>query len=99
MPRRPVFHKIKDILNQMGKTRKWDGKMKQYSLFSNWPNIVGTNISKHANPTLWQGEVLKVEVETSSWLQELRMREMEIVEKIRDYYPELKITGIHWKLK
>lgn len=98
MPKSKPSH-IKDILGQILKGNKWEAKAKQYSLFSEWDKIVGPEIASHAKPFLWQGTILKVEVENSVWLQELRMMETDLLEKIRRSRPDCQIKAIHWKLK
>ncbi|MDO8527282.1 MAG: DUF721 domain-containing protein [Deltaproteobacteria bacterium] len=92
------FHSIADILGKLTGSRKWDSKIKQYALLSEWPEIVGPKIAKHATPTLWRGTVLCVKVSSSSWLTELKMMERDIVSKIKKDYPEVEINGIRWML-
>lgn len=96
-PKRP-FHPIGDILGKMLKGGKWDSKLKQYSFLSQWETIVGPQIAKHATPAIWRGNTLVVEVTHSSWLQELKMMESEVLEKIRKSCPEVTIDKIRWIL-
>lgn len=98
--RRPTGpHPIKDILGQLQPNRKWDEKLKQYALFFEWPKIVGDKIAAHAEPVLWQGSVLKIEVDHPTWMQEIKMMEEEILQKIRKNYPEILISKIRLSLK
>ena len=93
------FHPIRDILEKFIKGHKWDAKWNQYSFLSQWSHIVGTEIAKYATPKVWRGNTLFVEVANSSWLQELKMMEIEILEKIRQNSPQIKIDKIRWVLR
>ena len=99
MPKSRAFDSIQNILGKIIKGGKWDLKFRQYSLFSQWEKIVGTKIAEHANPKIWQGTTLIVEVSNSAWLQELKMMELDVLQKIRETCPDLKIDKIRWTLK
>lgn len=90
------FYSIGDILEKILSRHKWNSKLKQYSFFNQWEAMVGTEIAKHATPKIWQGSVLVVEVSNSSWLQELRMMECELLAKISTHSPDIKIDKIRW---
>lgn len=93
------FSTIGDILGKLFSNPKWDSKAKQYSLWKEWKNLVGSTIANQATPLRWAKNRLVVGVKDSCWLMELKMIEKEIVEKIRQASPDLKIEGIHWVLK
>lgn len=97
MRKKGPFASIGDILGKWTKSRKWDSKLRQYSLFSQWPEIVGTKIAQHAQPRIWRGDVLVVAVDHPTWMAELRMQESEILEKIRRASPEVAVKKIHWE--
>lgn len=92
------FQTLGAILNNLLPNAKWHEKRKQYSLFAQWEGIVGATIAKQAFPERWLKNTLVVGVKDSCWLQELRMMENEIVEKIRRAQPEVKIQEIRWRL-
>ncbi|MDO8493906.1 MAG: DUF721 domain-containing protein [Deltaproteobacteria bacterium] len=92
------FSNIKDILKNLAKDGKWEKEQKRFELWEKWEEVVGANIARHAKPSKWQSDQLIVETTDSCWLQELRMMEEELLEKIKKSYPNLKIRGIRWKL-
>lgn len=92
------LHFIGDILEKLLPKAKWEQKRKQYALWEQWEAVVGIEIAKQTEPLQWQGATLVIGVKDSCWLQELRMREREILEKLRRFSPELKITGIRFKI-
>lgn len=98
MRKKEPFASVGDILGKWLKGRKWDSKLRQYSLFSRWPEIVGTKIASKSRPALWREETLVVEVQNSVWLTELRMMEPEILEKIRGACPEIAIKKIRFTI-
>lgn len=97
MRKKEPFASIGDILGKWMQSRKWDSKLRQYSLFSRWPEIVGIKIARHARPLIWRGDVLVVAVDHPTWITELRMMEPEILEKIRGACPEVAVKKIHWE--
>lgn len=99
MPPHNTFKPIHDILDEIFSKAKWHSKLKQYSLWQQWDSIVGTQIAKVTEPLRWQKNVLVVGVKDSCWLTDLRMKENEILAKIREGLPDLKIEGIRWTLK
>jgi len=93
------FHSVNEILGRFLKGGKMGAKIRQYALHANWENVVGPKIAGHAVPTVWRGNILFVEVESPAWLQELRMMEEEVLEKIRTACTDLQIEKIRWILR
>lgn len=98
MPRGRAFQSIRDILEKMGADSKWNRKQKQYALWNQWDRLLGTEVAKRARPLRWSGNTLVVAAADSCWLQELRMRQDEIVQKIRAAFPEVPLQSIRWVL-
>lgn len=92
------FQTIKDILSKLFADSKWNLKRKQYALWEQWECLVGTEVAKQAQPLQWSKDTLVVGVKDSCWLQELRMKETELLQKIRTTLPEISIKGIRWRL-
>lgn len=92
------FHVLGDILDKLFPKAKWGEKQKQYAFFEQWGTIVGKAIAKQALPLRWSKNTLVVGVKDSCWLQELKMMEGEILEKIRQAKTELKIDGIRFTI-
>lgn len=93
------FHVLGDILDKLFPKAKWGEKQKQYAFFEQWETIVGKVIAKQAWPLRWSKNTLVVGVKDSCWLQELRMMEENILEKIRTANPELKIEKLRLEIK
>lgn len=93
------FQPIGNILDHLLRGNKWEGKIKQYSLFERWPAIVGPVVAAHARPKVWRHTVLVVAVDNHAWMSELRMQEESLLEKIRASQPDLEVRKIHWTLR
>jgi|SRR3989338_3954038 len=88
---------IGDILSKFFQNSTWKKKTEQYSLWEHWETIVGKEAAKHARPERWQNDMLIVQTDHPVWIQELKMREPEILEKIRKYCPKLTLNKILWR--
>lgn len=47
-----------------------------------WPVIGGRDAAAHARPSAIRGETLEIEVDSSVWVQTLRLRSGEILERL-----------------
>jgi len=49
-----------------------------------WPEAVGAEAARHAEPAAVNGDVLEVEVDSSVWAQHLQLRHDEILAALRE---------------
>lgn len=71
---------------------------KYLRFFSAWDQIVGPDISSHAKAVDIVHSSVLVEVDHPGWLQMLQMRERSVIQMLHQRFPELKITGIRYRL-
>ncbi len=90
------FHAVGDILKKILPKDKWASQQKKYALWNQWDRLVGKAVAGQAVPLRWSKNTLVVGVNDSCWLQDLRMREGEILERIRKGQPDLQIDRIRW---
>lgn len=97
--------KIGNILSELIDTRDWRKGIAEGNLFSDWREIVGTDIADHSTPiTLFEGK-LTIQTSSTAWSTQLRLMSSELLNKIRQSAPgalvdELVIIGPHapsWK--
>jgi predicted nucleic acid-binding Zn ribbon protein len=97
--------KIGNILNELVNSRDWRKGIAEGNLFSDWREIVGTDIADHSTPiTLFEGK-LTIQTSSTAWSTQLRLMSSELLNKIRQSAPgalvdELVIIGPHapsWK--
>ena len=97
--------KISNILDELIENRDWRKGIAEGNLFSDWREIVGTEIADHSTPiTLYEGK-LTIQTTSTAWSTQLRLMNDELLKKIRQSAPgavvdELVIIGPHapsWK--
>lgn len=63
-----------------------------------WPSLVGPQIARRAQPGGIAGGTLAVVVDNSPWLQELRLREAELLSRLQDRYGAQSIKALRFTL-
>lgn len=89
---------ISEILCETTNKLRMGDKLKRYSLWDRWPEIVGKDIARHARPVRWRGNVLVVRVEHPTWIQELGFLKPEILEKLRGSLKGAPIKDIRFEI-
>jgi predicted nucleic acid-binding Zn ribbon protein len=92
--REPV--KASDSLESLIGEFNWNSKISQADLFSNWRNVVGDDSAAASYPEEIKGEVLNVRCRSTAWATQLRLLDQQILEKLNQNYPDLKITEIRF---
>lgn len=70
-------------LNLALKESYLEEKLAPFMFFSEWPNIVGSQIAKHAKPDTLKNGILFIEVDSSSWAQELIFQKELILKRLQ----------------
>ncbi len=76
-----------------------EGKLEEGKLREQWPRIVGEAIARRSRPRTVRGTTLIIDVENNVWMNEIRFHQSEIIRKIREEIPKLKIEDIRLKLE
>jgi len=71
---------------------------KYLRFFSAWDQIVGPDLSAHAKAVDIVHASVVVEVDHPGWLQLLQLRERTVLQSLHRRFPDLKITGMRYKL-
>ncbi|OGP13504.1 MAG: hypothetical protein A3I75_03290 [Deltaproteobacteria bacterium RIFCSPLOWO2_02_FULL_50_16] len=64
-----------------------------------WEKILGKTISTKTEPLSLRHGLLTIQTKSPSWTQELHLLKHEILLKIQDQFPSLKIKDLHFKNK
>ena len=97
--------KISNLINELVEKREWRQGIAEGNLFSDWAQIVGSEVAEHATPiTLFEGK-LTIQTSSTAWSTQLRLIQSELLKTIRKSSPgalvdELVIMGPHapsWK--
>jgi len=57
-------------------------------LHAAWDDAVGAEVAAHAQPDVLRGSTLDVVVDTSVWCQQLQLRRMELLARLREVLGE-----------
>ncbi len=74
--------KLSSILDEILKARGMGSRLKESRVFGRWEKIVGAVIARHAQPQSVRGKKLSVQVDNSSWMQQLSLLKPELIEKV-----------------
>lgn len=78
--------------------RGWSAKVSEGTVLGRWANVVGEDISAHADPTGLEDGVLSISAESTAWATQLRLMQAQILAKIaaavgHGVVTSLRITG------
>lgn len=74
---------IKDLLENLITERNWDTGIAEGTLFSTWEEIVGNEISLHANPISLLDGLLTIQSSSTAWATQLRIIEPDLLKTIQ----------------
>lgn len=71
---------IAGVLPTLMRERGWEKQLDLHSIFPRWQELVGEDVSDHAQPLKIVRTTLWLEVENSSWLQHLQYQKIELLD-------------------
>ncbi len=74
-------------------------KFEEGRLREEWKSVVGEAIADRSRPLRVRGKTLLVEVQNSTWMNEIQFHRNEIVRKVNKEFPKLKIDEIRLQLE
>jgi len=90
--------KVGDILPEVFRDLGLEEKLEEVELARLWADVVGDRIAAVSRPGRVRDGVLLVEVDTSSWMQELSFRKRQIMDLVRKRFSRLDVKDIHFRL-
>lgn len=91
--------RVGDLLAGALKELGLEGKLEEGRLREQWPRIVGEAIAQRSRPATVRGVTLIIEVENNVWMNEIQFQRSEIIRKINEEFPTLKIEDIRLRLE
>lgn len=76
---------ISKLLPVLVRDNGWDKQLDLYSIFDKWSEIIGEDVSQYAKPLKIDRGVLWLEVENSSWLQQLQYEKLDFLETVNQF--------------
>jgi predicted nucleic acid-binding Zn ribbon protein len=90
---RPAGSVLKGLLEEAGFVRQ----MRRFSIFEDWPELVGAKLAEHSQPWRMRGDVLEVRVDHAVWMQQLQLKKTEILLEINARLEADPIRDIFWR--
>lgn len=85
---------LKDLLSNLITERNWDTGIAEGTLFSTWEEIVGKEISLHANPISLLDGVLTIQSSSTAWATQLRLIGPDLLRTIQHSAPGALVESI-----
>ncbi len=82
---------IAGLLPSLIRDKGWEKQFDLHSIFENWMDLVGQEISECAIPLKIEKGVLWLEVENSAWLQQLQYEKIDILDVLNN---SLKLSAL-----
>ena len=94
-PANPTNKLVPAVMKQLG----LEQRLQQSQVFYLWPNIVGSDIARHAQPVSLRNGLLVVAVDHPVWLQELvRYDKPLILQKVRERIGKQAVRDICFRI-
>ena len=96
---------LESVLSEVITGRNWGQGSAEGNLFSNWPQVVGSDIAQHTTPISLVDGRLTIQATSSAWSTQIRLMQNELLKTISNSAPgalvdELNVIGPHapsWK--
>ena len=87
------------FLNHILKKYGLFDKIKEHYIYIVWKEEVGENISAHTTPVFFKNGRLFVDVDSSTWLNELKFMKTKIIKSLNERLEANKVRDIVFKIK
>ena len=79
--------------------KNWHVLWQTFMLVRNWDKVAGSKIASRSEPAYVQKNTLWIHVRDSVWMQHLHTMKPELIEKVQQFMPDLKINDIRWVIQ
>lgn len=86
------------LLGDLRKKEPWGRRLFRHRVFRVWEAAVGGALARVARPAAVRGGRLVVEVRDSAWLQELKLRDKELLNRLKEALGTEEFTGLTFRL-
>jgi len=78
---------ISDLLKNLINDREWQSGIAEGNLFTNWENIVGTEIAEHTEPIAILEGVLTIRTSSTAWATQLNLISNDVLASLQASSP------------
>lgn len=93
-----VPQSLANVLEKSSKRLRFTQHIREYRLRMAWMKAVGRTIAHHAQPARFTRRVLTVNVESSVWVQELKLMAPEILSRLRRHPAGRAVDKIRFQI-
>ena len=91
----PASHLVPQVMKKLG----LEERLRQSQVFFSWPEIVGSDIARHAQPVSLRNGLLVVTVDHPVWLQELsRYHKPLMLKKVQERIGKKAVRDICFRI-
>lgn len=88
----PTSDPVGTILPHLSRDLGWEKQLDLHSIFISWDGLVEEEVRAHCRPLKIEREVLWLEVENSSWMQQLQYLKHELLQRLNR---SLRLARLH----
>lgn len=92
------YAKVSGFLPELVRHKGWQVKLEQHSFFPVWEDVVGEDLARCSRPVKVVKNVLWLEVDNSTWMQQLQFDKMRILEAVNSTLSKSRIKDIKFTL-
>lgn len=86
--------RIDAVLGQLRRELEWNAPLAEAELLTAWPEVVGQDIARYAQPAAIEDGVIVVACSSTAWATQLRALREQFLTSIMQRFPDARITGI-----
>lgn len=90
------FARVGDLLPAVLKSVGLEQRFREQEVLALWPAVVGDQIAARARAVKVENGVLFVHVDHGAWMQELHFKEKELLAKLREKAPQVRLQRIRF---
>ena len=91
-------HQVSGVLSEVARHQGWEVKLEMHSFFPKWRTIMDEDVASCSKPLKIVKDTLWLEVENSTWMQQLQYEKLRILEAINATLKRAKIKDIRFVL-
>lgn len=88
--------KLSTSLPEIMRDKGWERKLDQHRVFIDWQSLVEETTAAHSRPLKVVKDVLWLEVENSSWMQELQYQKFFLLQTLNEYLKISRFSDIRF---
>jgi len=88
--------KLSASLPEIMRDKGWERKLDQHRVFIDWQSLVDETTAAHSRPLKVVKDVLWLEVENSSWMQQLQYQKFFLLQTLNEYLKISRFSDIRF---